>query len=639
MKKIILSIFIILALISCNDDFLEKFPLETQSEATAFVSYANFQTYSWGLYDIFYNNASITRTIHYQLATGRGDAYAGYLNHQNRVNDYANDIITPFASAYDASAFYTHATGGWDFAAIRNVCLMLDNINQSSMSAEDKAHWRSVGYFFHSFQYMELVSRYGDVPWVNHALAEDDPIQTVKRTSRTVVVDSIMNRLKYAEANIYEMGEGAGTNTINKACVQVLISRFGLFEATWRKYHNVSDDNSNYNQAKLLQESVRASEAIMNNYSLGAYDDLYNSPSLADNPGVILYKQFETGVLMHMIGRYCRTAAGRWDVPKHTVDLYLSQNGLPIHNAGNTQYEGDRTMYNEFRNRDKRLYASVIPPYYDAEVAKYDYSNPDEYNTDVNEYVNLIPSIFTSDASKRLPASGFRNSPVIPASPNIVGIGINPARTWSGYSFWRYYNQWEINDPAGQNIADMPIFHLSEVLLNYAEAKWELGAFDQAAADASINLMRQRAGVANMVVGAISADFDPDRDPNVAPVAWEIRRERIVELLGEGFGFDDIRRWKTAPWFINRDVKGCYLRYSDYKVKESEEIYAPVLNINLIDENGNDLPHEAGVSGYVKIYSNQVNSGRGWLDKHYLLPLPEEEVTLNPNLLPNNPGW
>ena len=37
----------------------------------------------------------------------------------------------------------------------------------------------------------------------------------------------------------------------------------------------------------------------------------------------------------------------------------------------------------------------------------------------------------------------------------------------------------------------------------------------------------------------------------VDPVLWEIRRERIIELMGEGFGIYDIRRWRMAPWFLN----------------------------------------------------------------------------------------
>lgn len=47
-----------------------------------------------------------------------------------------------------------------------------------------------------------------------------------------------------------------------------------------------------------------------------------------------------------------------------------------------------------------------------------------------------------------------------------------------------------------------------------------------------------------MVLTDITTDFDPDRDQDVNPLLWEIRRERRVELMGEGTRLDDLRRWK-----------------------------------------------------------------------------------------------
>ena len=36
----------------------------------------------------------------------------------------------------------------------------------------------------------------------------------------------------------------------------------------------------------------------------------------------------------------------------------------------------------------------------------------------------------------------------------------------------------------------------------------------------------------------------------------------MVELMGEGFGFYDVRRWKKAPWFINK------IQYGQWATKE-----------------------------------------------------------------------
>ncbi len=87
---------------------------------------------------------------------------------------------------------------------------------------------------------------------------------------------------------------------------------------------------------------------------------------------------------------------------------------------------------------------------------------------------------------------------------------------------------------------------MGEVLVNVAEAKYELGEFNQAVADATINKLRARGAVAPLQLSAIPDD--PQRDAAIMPALWEIRRERAIELMGEGFRFDDLRRWKKMDY-------------------------------------------------------------------------------------------
>ncbi len=641
MKKYFFILIITLFLSSCNDSFLEKLPIESQTESTAFKTYDNFKTYTWNMYGIFTDFSAVTQTINSYSFSSRGDAFAGYLHYinSNSPNYYASQTATTFADGSDYGQYFNYATGGWDFSFVRRINIMLSNIDNSEMTDADKKHWRSVGYFFHAFLYMELVARFGDVPWIDQVIADDDPLAYGSRTPRTEVVDNIMEELLYAENNIKVNGDGA--NTINKACVQVLISRLGLFEGTWRKYHSISDAGAKYDKTKLLTEAVRASESLMASYPslLDNYDKLLNSESLANAPGVILYKEYLNGVIMHFMGRYIRTSEIRFEVPKHTVELYLTKNGLPIKNAANQltaggQYCGDSIVYNEFRNRDNRMLISIVPPYFGN--TGYNYTPPARFNVNVNEYVNLLPQILPDAASKRLPVSNFAGT-VINQMPNVIGPGQAPLRSYTGYSTFRLYNLWEVSNASSfSNTADKPIFHMSEILLNYAEAKWELGQFNQSVADASINKLRARVGTANMVVANINENFDPARDKSVDPVLWEIRRERIIELLGEGFGFNDVRRWKKAPWFVNRNVTGFYMRYSDYT--KNGTVVAAWQNVSLVDKNFNDVPKTAKGEGYIKRFVDQSTLGKGWLDKYYLLPLPLNDLALNPNLK-QNPGW
>ena len=72
--------------------------------------------------------------------------------------------------------------------------------------------------------------------------------------------------------------------------------------------------------------------------------------------------------------------------------------------------------------------------------------------------------------------------------------------------------------------------------------------FNQGIADATINKLRERGEVAPMVVANIDASFDPTRDSEIDPILWEIRRERGIELMGEGFRREDLRRWKKMDY-------------------------------------------------------------------------------------------
>ncbi|MFR7464877.1 MAG: RagB/SusD family nutrient uptake outer membrane protein [Phocaeicola vulgatus] len=88
--------------------------------------------------------------------------------------------------------------------------------------------------------------------------------------------------------------------------------------------------------------------------------------------------------------------------------------------------------------------------------------------------------------------------------PNLRGDN-GPCSTASGYYLWKNYNGWELsNNNSAMCDSDKPIFKVEEAILNYAGAACELGRFDQAAADISINRLRKRAGVADMEVARLT---------------------------------------------------------------------------------------------------------------------------------------
>ena len=164
------------------------------------------------------------------------------------------------------------------------------------------------------------------------------------------------------------------------------------------------------------------------------------------------------------------------------------------------------------------------------------------------------------------------------------------------------------------------------MLIN-AEAKAELGTITQADLDRTINVLRDRVGMPHLDVNVGFTDPNwPDYGYTLTPVLQEIRRERRVELAGEGFRWDDLVRWKAGNLLNN------VMTYVGKKISTSSSMATEGFRSN---------------DGYVMVYpqytnldlSYQENKSRTWQDKMYLQPIPTGELQRNPQLQPQNPGW
>lgn len=603
MKKNIFAVLLVsLSLASCLDDgFLDIDPKDSQTESTAFQTYNNFKTYAWGLYDVFTGygnngNSSVSNNF-----------FAGDWNADNMINNAGGGGIYAYRTAKAETT-----DSEWDYRYIRSVNLMLDNIDRSSMSEPDREHWRSVGYFFRSYKYFRMLSLFGGIPWVDHVLTDDSHELYGPRDSRDAVAANILSDLLYAEQHIREGGDGE--NTVNVHVVRALLSRFGLFEGTWRKYHGLPDAE------KYLEACVEASEALMADFPTlhPRYEELFNSEDLAGVAGIILYKKYEASAsLGHAMTRAVRTGENTIEVTKDAVDSYLCSNGLPVANAA-SGYGGDHDLYAQFTDRDPRLYYTVCPPYRVVNASG-NVSWTHTGNADDRKFIDLMAEI-AGPTGHRLPHSNF-NTLYCPGQPNYQwNQTTNWGRTRMGFWVWKYYNtHTNVSSNGGTCTTDAPLFRMGEVLLNYAEAKCELGEFTQEVADRTVNQLRRRAGsqsssagVADMTVAGIDASFDPMRDPDVDALLWEIRRERRVELMGEGFRLDDLRRWKKGS-YVDRQPLGAWIPESERGGKASSHVTA---------------------EGYVFYFGVP----QGWQEKHYLRPLPLDELALN-KALEQNPGW
>ena len=595
-KKInILAAVLIIGMSGCLEDTLDKTPQLSFSEDNAFENFEITQTYAMGFYGVF----------------------DGYDPWRDMLNDeYNADLIMDIDDIAGTDWVWNRITvptnsDNWNFSTIRRANLMLENIDNSEMTELEIDHWRSVGYFFRAYDYIHKLSMYGDVPWIDQVVSDtDEDLLYAPRTPRDEVASNILSDLQYAEEHILEPGtNNILENTIGVDAVRALISRFGLFEGTWRKYHGLNGADT------YLRASADASERLMQDHPdlHPSYDEVFNSESLNGVQGVLFFKQYELGVIDHGLTFYSRNSG--WDLTKKAVDMYLMEDGQTRWTS--PLFDGDQNQYDEFRNRDKRMYYTVLPPY---RVEKVPGDQQDwEYTGDPveREYIDLMATL-SDDMHKSLPTIQTDGLNVLHVSPHFTdyneGVAFKTTRT--GYQVYKYYNR--ITDIQHEGINDAPIFRMGEVLANYAEAKWELGEFDQSVADLTINKLRARGEVSPMIVGDIDAGFDPTRDSDVDPVLWEIRRERAIELMAENFRYEDLRRWKKMEYATEQKL-GRWIVASDY---------------------GDQIPIQGGANeGYVFYSTVELfNAAPAFPDHYYLYPVPSNQIVLNPNII-QNPGW
>lgn len=577
------------SLLSCSN-LLDLEPEGTLTENSTFTNYNNFISYAWQFYGTFpgYSNAVPNSEFH-------GDLFANA--NANGTSDWIWQRIVVPSKSDDYSL---------PFVQIRSINILLDNIDlASNLTDIEKKHIRSIGYFFKAYQYMDLLNKYGTAIWVENAISDGDKeVLYGTPLTRDELAAKIESLLSYAAENIKVNGDGP--NTINKHVVLALTTRFGLREGTWRKYHQLGQAE------KYLRLSAdAASKLIAANLPLMAdYDQLFNSESLANVSEVLLYKQYEQNQITHSLASLARNSSGRWDLTKTAVDLYLMKDGQSRWSS--PQFAGDKNPYDEFRNRDSRLYFTVPPPY------KVDASHPTytwKYTNDVKdrEYIDMMARL-SVDKRKTLPWMNWEGL-ILKQEPHFFdnNLGQPFSVSFTGYRFYKFSNK--IQRIQNQDINDAPVFRMGEILVSYAEAKFELGEFDQSIANQTINPLRARGGVAALQLTNIPSD--PTRDATVAPQLWEIRRERAVELMGEGFRFDDLRRWKKMD-------------------------YAVALKRGRYITKGVDVPANAPIpiennqtQGYIS-YEGKAPSP--FLTYYYLYPIPSAELVQNTNLK-QNPEW
>jgi hypothetical protein len=504
-------------------------------------------------------------------------------------------------------------SSGWSWGDLRNVNYFIQNNTNAKIPELQRKSYTGIARFFRAYFYYEKVKRFGDVPWMGQPLDIADPKLYAGRDPRTLVMDSVLADLNFACANIITTNDPT-RSLVTRYVAYALKARICLFEGTFRKYH--PELNLQSTAATWLNEAATAAKYIMDNggysiYTTGGAGKSYRTVFTNTAPissEVLMASVCDLTLAVLNDANWYWTSGTYGDKASFTrtfINTYLKLDGTPYTNdPGYTT----QVFKDEVKNRDLRLKQTIR----------------------LGDYKRISGGL------------------LVPAPPLF-------SYTFTGYMPIKWTLDDMYYDTRDLNINAVSLFRYAEVLLNYAEAKAELGTLTDADWAATVGVLRARGGITGGLATKPTV-VDPYLQtvyfPGITdPVILEVRRERGVELCLEGLRFADILRWKRGE-LMNQEWNG---------------FYVPALNtpMDLNEDGTNDVvfyqgtkPSLGSTLTYVDVsptVAGKVNSQllknntsgeltwmnnivRMWEDKMYYYPIPTTDLVTNPNL-GQNPGW
>lgn len=626
-KKYILALGLTAVLLpSCNDDFMERYPLDEITDKSFWKTETDLKMMLNSLYPLYIigHQTGYANSKNYPLGyTGSplmyGDVYSdNCVKTGNEFSSLAGELIVPTGSGEST---------GWYWWNLRKVNFFLSHYEKAELSQEKKNAYAGEAYFFKAWEYYKKVLYFGDVPWLTRDLNVDSEELYAPRTPRAEVMDSVLMCINNAVNWLPEKADQE-TDRLNKDQANFLKARICLFEGTFRKYHTELGLQDSAN--KWLEEAVKACEAVLGKYSLykdgdETYWKMFAALDISNNPEVILARTYLEGKVGHAAQRYFNynSVYQSMGATRGLIDEYLCIDGRPIYTGGNNgNYETNPNFqgygkWTELENRDPRLTQTVCRP---------------------GEHVTI-----------------YQGGVVDKELNGITYPGLSYTESGSTVTGYRVIKHW-MGDPAEEtrttNGYQAAIeFRYAELLLNYAEAKYELnGTLSQSDVDLTINALRERAGfdfskypTAKLTVGQEPTDPRLDKiyaeklDYTVTPLLREIRRERRVELAIENHRYEDLMRWKAGN-LLTEPLRGMnFLAVQDlydgtHTTKPETAVKVELNKTVFADEDGFIICYPKSP------YQNTVKGTLPWDDYRYYWPIPKEEIIMNPNLVQNK-GW
>lgn len=516
------------------------------------------------------------------------------------TSNVTQSLITPSdLSIFDPDFFTANRQRGvqWTnaYKFVRAANLFFSKIGGATFSETQKNEMRGEVHFLRAYLYHNLVSMYGGVPIVAKVFGTADSLN-VTRNSFEECVAFIVADLDSAAALLPLEQTGVNNGRATKGAALALKARV-LLHAASDLYNSNGAWAGSYAHKELIgyvggdrtarwQAARDAAKAVID---LGVYSLYKPTPANPEEAAknyadIFLQKQTSEDIFVRY---FTRDIDENWD--GYNPGLYNTPNGwhgwgsnTPIGQQVDAYEMADGTPFNwnnpvhaktPYLNRDPRFYVSIN---YDG--AKWRPRPSDAANRDPVGVVQT--GYYETPDGDLIGGLDTRSSPI----EDLNG-------TYTGYYLRKFIDP---SVDAQYQKQDQPWRYIryAEVLLNYAEACIALG--QEAEARTYINVVRKRAGM-------------PAITESGQPLVQRYRNERRVELAFEDQRFNDVRRWMIAS-NAYRNAQGVSIHYR-------------------LDASG------AVIEG--PTYDVYDVQDRAWNPRFYFLPIKQDEMNRNSNLVQN----
>ncbi len=589
-KYLIGIALISLGLASC-DNALDKEPLDSFTNTNFWSSVSNVEAYA----NTFYNQFS-----------GYGNAGAYGWTYFKTLSD--DQVGSGFVDWDHKSATTTNSTWNNGYTEIKRANVLIQKVSEmgeDKITEKERNNWLGVAHLMRAYEYYLLVRTFGDVIWVDKPLeTTDKDILYGKRTDRDVIMDYVLEDLDFAIANIATQ---SAICAWSKDLALAMKSDICLYEGTFCKYRvknegSVKDADPD-RAKKYLEECVKANDALISSgtYELTpgieGYQATYNSLDLTTKTKQIIFaKHYVKDVFMHSTVDYTTGTTTIHGISKDGFKAFrLTADNSEYTWSNNDDITETKAKYGEYENKaGEFVYADKLG------IEK------------ILEKIDKRASVLVD------PYLAYRGNGHVRGDLDMDGIDDKDTEkknnhemvSSTGLTIKKYHTNampYDYIVQINKNYTDAPLYWYAVILLNQAEAKAELKTITDDDLDATVNLLRARAGLKALS----NADYT-----GYESLIAAIRNDRRCELMVDNwYRYWDLVRWHKLDNLTKEDV------YLGAKVDKND--LAKV-------EGGLTLTED----GFINPYPDR----RKWDPKYYLYPIPENERTLNPNL-GQNPGW